>query len=367
MRILVVTVVALPAVARADEPKVTLGGYVETYYTVHAQDPSNRVVSLRGFDIASRSFRLSNVVLDAKGEAGPITAHLALQIGDTPTTYYASEPQWKYIQVANVTAKAPRDFVIEAGLFPSPIGPEVIPIKDNWNWSRSNLFYGLPFYHLGAAVSHVLGDTPWTAKIHVYNGWNQLDDTNSYPSVAASAAYARDATTVQLLYFGGVERAAGAPEGQPWRHLADALIQTPLTGEVTVMAQLDVGLERNDIGDSAWVAVAGYAKVQLSAGLFAAVRGDYFREQVARMAALPGMPPITATPIFWPVQWVGEGTATLAYQPMDHVSLRLEYRHDQAASSAYFGGVVATDPATLIAIPNREMQDTFTLGATAWF
>ena len=76
---------------------------------------------------------------------------------------------------------------------------------------------------------------------------------------------------------------------------------------------------------------------------------------------------MAASAIFWPVKWVAEGTATLAYQPIDHASVRLEYRHDQAANDAFFGGDVAVDPMTMSFIPNRDMQDTVTLGVTAWF
>jgi len=82
---------------------------------------------------------------------------------------------WKYLQAANVTAKAPHDLVIEAGLFTSPIGIEVVAVKDNWNWSRSNVFFGLPAYHVGAMVSHSIGPG-WTGKLHLYNGWNSVVD-----------------------------------------------------------------------------------------------------------------------------------------------------------------------------------------------
>jgi len=57
----------------------------------------------------------------------------------------ASDPRvWKYVQQATVAYAAPADVTIQAGLVPSPIGPEVLPIKDNWNWSRSDLFFALP-------------------------------------------------------------------------------------------------------------------------------------------------------------------------------------------------------------------------------
>ena len=49
------------------------------------------------------------------------------------------------------------------------------------------------------------------------------------------------------------------------------------------------------------------------------------------------------------------------------VSVRLEYRHDHADGGVFFGGTVAADPRTNAFVPNRDMQDTVTLGGTAWF
>jgi hypothetical protein len=110
-------------------------------------------------------------------------------------------------------------------------------------------------------------------------------------------------------------------------------------------------------GTSAWYAAAGYLKLDLDSQWYLAARGDYFHAIVP-----PG-----ATPLFFPVAWVAEGTATVAYQPADGLSFRFEYRHDQAPSDAYFGGTVSSDPATGQATPNRRTQNTLTLGAVASF
>jgi hypothetical protein len=293
-----------------------------------------------------------------------------LQIGHTPSTYYLAEPTapgtgsvdassselWKYVQTATVTVHGPSAIDVAAGLFTSPIGIEVIPVKDNWNWSRSNLFFGLPFYHTGVQVYRALGGG-WTGKLHVYNGWNTVVDNNGSPSAGVSAAYASDRTIAQVLYLGGIERADGAAEGNAWRHLFDAFVQHAITGEIAVAAHGDVGIEANDIGTSAWAAMAGYLRYTVSPTVYLAARGDYFYEQV----------PAGASAIFWPVKWMASGTATLAYQPFDKISIRIEYRHDHAAGDAFFGGDVATDPMAMTFIPNRDRQDTATLGATAWF
>ncbi len=367
-----------PALAAPTAPPtgstITVGGYLEAYYQAHFQNPANRITNLRGFDNRSRTFTLSNVALDIKGETGPLTARVILQVGSTPSTYYLAEPAlagsgsvngtsselWKYVQQATVTANAPGELTIEVGLFPSPIGPEVFAIKDNWNWSRSNLFFGLPFYHTGARVSRPLGGG-WTGTLAVYNGWNSVVDNNAYPSAALSAGYASPKTTAQVLYFGGVERPTSAPEGKAWRHLFDVLVQHAITDTVSVMAQIDAGIEPNDIGTSSWIAGALYGKFALSPQVYAAVRGDYFYEQIADDGGT------TAASIFWPTKWVASGTLTLAYQPVDKVSVRLEYRHDQADSDVFFGGAVAGDGDADAFVFDRDMQDTATLGVTAWF
>lgn len=360
--------------AAAPAPIITVGGYVEAYYQLHLQAPSNRITNLRGFDDRSRTFTLGNVALDVQATRGPVSARVMLQVGATPATYYLAEPAlpgtgsvaasdgalWRHLQTATATWRAPRDVTVDVGLFTSPIGPEVIPVKDDWNQSRSNLFFGLPFYHTGVQVSRPLGGG-WTGKLHVYDGWNSVTDNDGAPSIGASASYASPRTSAQLLYLGGVERAAGAPAGTPWRHLVDVIVQRALTDQVSVMVHADAGVERTDLGTSGWYAAAAYGKVALTPRVYVAGRGDAFHETVAARGG------VSAGAIFWPTAWVASATATLAYQPADGLSLRLELRHDHAASDAFFGGDVAGDGVGAPFTFNRDHQDTATVGVTAWF
>ena len=381
----VVALCALVSVAHADDdtddaapppipkapPLVTIGGYVETYYQLNFRTPSNQITNLRGFDNRDRTFTLENVALDVKGERGPIATRVIVQVGATPSTYYASEPArpgtttvnatdgslWKYLQQATLTYNAPRGFLVTAGLMPSPIGCEAFAIKDDWNWSRSNLFYGLPFYHTGLQASHALGEG-WSATLHLYSGWNSVVDNNPYPSAGASVAYAGSGgARAQLLYMGGIERAKGAPEGNAWRNLFDVYATIPISDQVTLQGEADAGWERNRFGTSSWVAGALYAKVDLDDDLFAAARGDLFREWVADGASA----------IFWPTPWLGSATVTLAYRPARYLMLMLELRYDQAGTPAFFGGTVEGDGVMTPYVPNQREQQTATLGATAWF
>lgn len=367
-----------PVAASADAPSpITLGAYAEAFYQWNFNNPSNGITNYRGFDNRHNSFTLANVAVDAKWDYENLIGRTTLQVGHTPSTYYLSEPQaagssaanassielWKYVQQAYAGYRFPMGehaLVVTAGLFLSPIGPETMPVKDNWNWSRSNLFFGLPFYHTGVTAKYEL--TPkWAITFAGYNGWNSVVDNNDEKSVSAQVTYTRDDLIVSMLYFGGVERPRAAPEGRAWRHLFDAHGTWHATKSLSLLAHANAGFEPNEFGVSHWAAGALYGRIRVLSPLYIALRGDVFYENVASSAAG------SASPIFWPAPWVSSGTATVDYRPRERVSFRFEYRHDQAGSDMYFGGTVPGDGTAAPYTANRKSQDTLTAGATTWF
>jgi Putative beta-barrel porin-2, OmpL-like. bbp2 len=368
-----------PAEPASNPAKVTLSGYVETFYSYNFNNPSNRITNFRGFDNRANTFMISNAVLSATGEKGPVSGKITAQVGNTPDTYYLAEPSgagtpstppssatttWKYIQEAWAGYRAPigTGLLFQAGIFLSPIGPEVMPVKDNWNWSRSNLFFGLPFYHAGVRATYAFSPA-WTVEFMVCNGWNDILDNNKEKSIELSATYAASKTlNLHFLYFGGVERPTGAPEGRPWRHLFDAYATWDATPAVSVLLHADAGFENNVFGTSDWAAVAGYSRVKLATSIFLAVRVDVFWEHAA--ANTSG----AANTIFWPASRVGSETVTFDYRPLAAISIRLEWRHDGASAPMFFDETVAGDGSVAFPyIPNAKSQSTATLGVTAWF
>ena len=360
--------------------KVTPLGYVEAHYAYNFNRPSNGITNFRGFDNRHNTFTLSNVALGANAEAGPVTARLILQYGSTPSTYYLSEPAlagsgganassselWKYVQEANVAYKAPvgRGLLLQLGLVPSPIGYETFAVKDNWNWSRSNLFFGFPFYHTGLRATY-----EWTDELSstfaVFNGWNSVVDNNEEKSIQGTVAYkVPNKFLVQALYFGGIERPTGSPEGPSWRHTFDLFGQYDATTWLSFAGQADYGFEKNRIGTARWWAGAVYARVKPVDRVYLAFRGDRFTEHLATDGSGRA-----SNALFWGgVEWVSSLTATLDVRPVDQLSVRLEYRHDVAAAPLYYGRSVAGEgSATAPFVPNARTQDTMLLGATAWF
>jgi hypothetical protein len=355
-------------------PVIKVAGYVEAFYQYNFNQPSNLVTAYRAFDDRSNSFTIDNAVVDVSAQVGRVSTRIALQVGHAPVSYYASEPVapaqagtgatgpelWRLIQQAILGDKLDvgRGLLVEAGIFLSPIGQENLPIKDQWNWSRSTLFFALPYYHAGVRATYALSDE-LTAVVYATNGWNDVVNRNPYPCFAGIVSWTPRATlSITGLYFGGVEQPHGAPEGQPWRHLFDATATWAATPALSLAAQADAGVEPTSLGTSSWAAVAAYARLQLRPSLWLAARADYFHEHDAP----------SATRLFFPADAVGSGTLTAELRPEDNLSLRLEYRYDRADQPIYYRGEIAPPDPLLGASPtNARAQQTLTLGAVAWF
>jgi hypothetical protein len=360
----------LSAPAIAQPEALTIGGYVEGFWQWNFAKPANGITNYRAFDNRHDTFTLANVALDVGWDDGHVFARVVSQVGHTPSTYYASEPSrpgaeganatdaelWKYLQQAYLGYRFTllgRSASVDAGIFMSPAGPESMAIHDNATWSRSVLFYGLPFYHTGARATYEVSQA-WTLMLAAFNGWNSVVDNNRRKSLALQAIYAPGSDfTLNLLYFGGVERNDGAPEGQAWRSLFDAHASWRPIEQLSLIAHANAGFEPNHFGTSSWAGGALTARAMPWEMWSFAVRGDALSEQRARDRS--GQ----ASALFYPAARVGSATATVDFHPADQISFRLEYRHDQASSPIYFRG---RDP-----LPSTRRGDTITLGATAWF
>jgi len=351
-----------PFVVSAGRATLALTGYVEAFYQWNFNNPENGVTAWRGFDNRHNTATLSNVALGASWHYRAMSGRLTLQVGPTAESYYGAEPSrraveggsgtgpdlWKYIQQAVVDFRE-GVWRVEAGVLLSPIGPESIPIRESWNWSRSNLFYGLPYYHTGARVSYAV--TPrHTLAFGVFNGWNSVVDNNAAKSILFQYTYApSEDFTLNALYFGGIERDRAENLGIAWRNLFDTYLRARVGRRTTVMLHGNAGFEPNDLGVNYWAAVAAYARIELTASLRLALRADFFYDRA----------PTTGRRIFWATDWMASQTATLEYAPLEHLIVRAEYRHDHADTPVFFEGRATTATA--------RTQDTATLGVIAGF
>ncbi len=393
-----------------------LVGSGEFFYAYNFNNPSNGITNARGFDNRHNTFSVSNLSFGFEGELNRVAGKIILQYGLTPDVYYASEPSkpgsalasatsaatWKYIQEANVSVDLSRHFVLDGGIFLSPIGPETIPVAKNWNWSRSNLFFALPYYHTGLRVAYRTeqktrvtedgrelvcineqgdrvtcpGNEPmveekegWNFSLAAYNGWNSVVDNNEAKSIALGADFTRsrkikgeDTETFNFhaLYFGGIERNSGDKDGAYWRNDLDVSLRGRLGESTSVMLHANGGIEPTRFGPTWWAGAALYGRQGLSDWLSVAARIDGLRQREAQNDF--GV----ATPLFFSgARWVSSGTVTLEAKASKIASIRLEYRHDEAERPLFFFSQVAGNGTTAPYVPNSVRQDTILLGVAA--
>ncbi len=365
------TVTSMPAAALAAE--VTPLGGLETSLQWNPANPATRTTNLRGYDQRANSFTLESVTLGAAVSTPTFAGRLVLQEGTVSAAAWAGEPTldasaggvgsdaglWRHIREAWASVRIVPDgaapqtgddagtLTLSAGLFLSPIGPESLDNRDNWFWSRSNAFVALPAYHTGVDARLALG-CGWAIRAGVFNGWNSVVDNNDAKSVMVQATYASDAVNASVLYFGGIERSSNTPEGEAWRHLFDANLTLALTDSFTWLIHTDVGLESHDLGVSTWFAGQTAVRLSLSEGLAIGLRADLVREWLPQADADEPSP----SSILLPTDWLSSQTLVLSWSPEDIWSLRLEGRHDIAATKVFDSASART-------------QTTLTLGLVA--
>ena len=222
--------------------------------------------------------------------------------------------------------KAPRrqGLLLKGGLLPTQVGYEPAPVKDNLNFSRSNLFNFLPFFHLGARASYPVTESSICITAAVYNGWNQATDLNERQDALARRRVPGTSGSSTCSTWAARTSERRSRAGKPWRNLFDAV------GPVRHHAQAarsratrTVAAKRATSADTRWYAGAVYTRFKAPTGCIFAARGDGIIEKVANDAA--------RSPLFVGAEPRASGTFTGDVRPIgDGVSFRLEYRHDDS-------------------------------------
>jgi hypothetical protein len=377
LAVVITSLAATTALAEAppEDASIKVSGTLEVYASVNTNMPGNGITAYRGFDQRAGTVAVSNAALGVRGQLRGVDLVVIVQTGLLTSAIYSTEPNqplggaagasdadvWRHLQQAVIGWDAHERVRVEAGVFPSPIGIETMAASEGWTFSRSNLFFGLPFYHTGARVQVGVVDG-LRVSAAVVNGWNSVVDNNRRPAGYAQLAADTERVDASLLYFGGVERPLDAPEGQPWRHLVDAWVQAQVHPRVAVSVHGDLGMEKGERGVNRWVGGAVAIRGQVAPRVAVAARGDVLAE-----AAQPG-----TSPLFWPTDDADRGrlasvTGTLEYAPVNALKLRLEGRYDRGLAPMFFDRTVAEDVSTGLGIPERLDQGTVTLAAIASF
>lgn len=369
----------------------TPSGALELVYGFNINDPSNGLTPFRLNDGRDRTFLLSQLVLALDASYGPLSLHVAGQVGTVGDTYYLGEPfapgggtvtetgptNWRHLQEAYAELTTGR-VKWGAGVFLSPVGPESMvtnggsnsplgseaPAVANATLSRGLAFYGLPFYHTAIRGIIDLG-RGYSLRFWVMNGWNSIGvDTNRVPTAVVNLQYAARRLSWSVLAMIGPERPSGAAEGPAIRALFDGWVQWQPAPTIGFVTQLNGGVESNRFGASGWLTGMFSARWHPLSWMYLAARGEYFREWMG--ANETGR----ANPIFWAgAEAVASATGTIGFRPHTHVLVRFEYRRDWSVGTPlFYRGQVMGDGSTMNPyIPNADTQHTLTLSTNVWF
>ena len=377
--------VSAPAAAPAEAPKTTiasllgptsLSGFVDAYYGFNFNHPASLDNDLQFFDQKTNQFGLNMVELvvdkapDATaGEVGRTGYHVSLGYGQAMNAVNSSEPVTgvsfdQYLKEAYFSYLAPvgKGLQVDIGKFVTPAGAEVIETKDNWNYSRSLLFYyAIPYFHFGARAKYTFNDR-WTLYGYLVNGWNNVVSDNSGKTYGAILNWnPNKKVSIAENYLAGPQADALAPNpNSNWRQLSDTVITYTPNAKLSLMLNADygrgdrvytptgTGMVAGPVVD--WWGTAAYAKYAWNDKSNFALRYEYYGDP-------NGFTVFAGTPFSGTDQHVQEITATYTHMITNVLMTRLEYRGDFSPVPIFHKGA-----SELV-----DQQNTATLGMVLMF
>lgn len=332
---------------------IKLTGFVDTAFHWNFNNPTNaaaaatgtREQALRAFDQDEGSFTLHALELAFEKPApaeGGVGFRADLFYGEdaeviTPTGSTTDEFD---IQQAYVEGRLPLNALegneifgdsvyFRAGRYVTLAGAEVIEAKDNWNTTRSLMFfYAIPFAHTGVRSSYGLWQDKVTLTLGLNNGWDQMEDNNNFKTLESQVAWKpNDDFLFATTWYTGPENAN--QDGHK-RNLLDFVALWHATDKLSLMGNIDIGRENRVINaipgqeDSIWHGYAAYARYQVNDKLAFASRIELFVDRDAFRVGAATLVPATDLPDsrYWEWTYTGE------YKLYDNLISRLEYRYD---------------------------------------
>ena len=328
---------AAPTIAGLLGP-TTLSGFVDVYYGYNSNQPSSRMSQFRNFDINSGQFGLNMIELVADKSPDPAASHVgyhvALGFGQAMNIINSSEAGQfstesnfdQYLKEGYLEYLMGKKFQINVGKFVTPAGAEVIESKDNWNYSRGDLFaLAIPYFHFGASAKYTF-NPKFSLTGYLVNGWNNSVDNNSGKTTGFSAAWTPNAKFSLIQnYLVGPEQ---TNDNSDFRHLFDTVVSYNANAKLSLMGNFDYGHDdvvgangANPLIDAPayWSGIAGYVKYAPNANWYWAVRGEYYNDHNGLTTGTLGTE-----------DHLSEFTFTLQRLLASKIMARAEYRYDHS-------------------------------------
>lgn len=303
--------------------RLTVTGYVETYYSYDFNKPGNN--DRPGFFYSHNrhnEFNLNLGFIKAAYSNDRVRATFAVATGTYMSANYSAEPgTLKNIYEANAGVKlsSKKNLWLDAGVLPSHIGFESAIAKDCWTLTRSILAENSPYFETSAKLTYTTDNNKWVLSALALNGWQKIRrlDGNSLMSFGAQVQY-KPTETLLLNYsnFVGTDKPDSA---RTMRYFNNFYAIFNATEKLGVTLGLDLGTQQQFNGSEkmyTWYSPVIIAKYTVNNHWAVTGRGEYYRDKngVIINTGLPG----------------GFDTAGFSvnvdYSPVSNAVIRLEVR-----------------------------------------
>jgi hypothetical protein len=302
---------------------VTIGGFVDTYFSLNFGRPTSRLNRLTNFDLAESQFVLAGAELDIARAATPVGFRLELATGASADMNNSGPESARLFQQAYLTFVVPvgAGLTVDAGKFFTHMGYETLKAKDNFNYSRSFLFaWPIPYYHTGIRASYPL-TANLTGSLFFSNGWNS-SVANTGKTFGAGLSFTPvPSVGVILNWIGGPEEPDSVTS--EFRHVVEALATLKVSENVTLGVDGVYGTERLPSGTVTWSGAALYARLALTESSALSLRAELYKDNNGFTTGL--------------VQDLSEITLTYEKILFSTLILRAEYRYDASTARPFDG------------------------------
>ncbi len=315
-----------------------ISGLFDGYYSYNFNRPNSPNTPATGatpaannanrfYDMYHNTMSVNMVELSVKKSVQDVTFQADFDFGNI-AEQNAGGDVTKHVGQAFVTYAASPRLSFNFGKMYTHVGYEVVKSKDNWQYSRSSIFwYGIPLWHTGLSASYTLIPEKLVVTGYLYNGWNSNNDYNKDKSFGAQVKWTvDDGFVVTYNYIGGPEHASVSAD---WKQVHEANATYSFNSDLDLALELLHGTDKNGVllsGATAstvkWMGSSLHAKYRLNPEWYVSPRLEYFKD--SKGAFLGGQ------------QEMYSGTLTAGHNMGSGLETRLEYRFDHSTEARHF-------------------------------
>jgi hypothetical protein len=276
----VVNTATLDTADFAFEGKVTVEGYIDTYYAYNFNKPPTKEQPYFVSMARDREINVNLAFIDIKYSSSRLRARFVPGFGTYINANYAGENgTLKNIVEASAGVRLVpgKNIWIDAGVFGSPYTNESAISKDHLAYTRSFAPEYVPYYLTGVKLTAPLGSKV-NAYLYLLNGWQQIQDQNDRLAVGTQIEY-RPGNYLLInwdTYIGDERSASDTTVGK--RYFSDVyLIYTK--GRFSATGCFYVGMqEQAEAKDAVWWQANLIARYNLTEKLSVTGRIEHFND-----------------------------------------------------------------------------------------